>query len=409
MENNSINSLNMFTLTGQVQNYAWGGERFISKLLKVKISRKKIAEYWLGAHSKAPSIIKTSLGNEFLDRFLKLNLKKSLGKRVARKFGRLPFLLKVLDVKKMLSIQVHPSKKNAELGFEYENLLGIPLTAPYRNYKDDNHKPEVMVALSDFWLLHGFLEEEVLLKRLREIPEFESLVSIFNREGYYGLYEHVMEKSNEEVADILAPLIKRVMPMYLEGRLKKTSPNYWAAKVVQDLMTKDGDFDKGIFSIYFFNIVHLEKGEAIFQKEGVPHAYLEGQNIELMANSDNVLRGGLTQKHIDVPELLKNIAFEATIPEVIYGDLREDGLERIYKTTANDFELSKIDIVSNDEYKAKASSIEILIVIDGVVTIEERKSSLHLKKGNSALLKAGSIYKITSKKSATIYKAKVPL
>ncbi|MCG7502967.1 mannose-6-phosphate isomerase, class I [Tenacibaculum sp. Mcav3-52] len=407
MINEATQTFNLLALTGQIQNYDWGGDNYITKLLKRKNDGKKIAEYWLGAHRKAPSIIKTSVGNQTLDNFLKRNLKKCLGKRVARKYGRLPFLFKVLDVKKTLSIQVHPSKKNAEKGFKEENILGIPLTAPYRNYKDDNHKPEIMVALSEFWLLHGFLPKSKLITRLEETPEFKKLVNIFKEEGYFGLYKNVMEKSNEEVYEILKPLIDRITPLYKNKKLDKNSPDFWAAKVV-DESTNNKKLDRGIFSIYFFNIMKLNKGEAVFQKEGVPHAYLEGQNIELMANSDNVLRGGLTKKHVDVAELLKNIVFEETNPEVLYGCLKKDNLERVYETEAKDFELSKINIGESQVYKAKSRSVEILIVIDGEIEIVETKSVLNLKKGQSALLKAGSIYKITSKKKATIYKAKVP-
>lgn len=407
MINEATQTFNLLALTGQIQNYDWGGDNYITKLLKRKNDGKKIAEYWLGAHRKAPSIIKTSVGNQTLDNFLKRNLKKCLGKRVARKYGRLPFLFKVLDVKKTLSIQVHPSKKNAEKGFKEENILGIPLTAPYRNYKDDNHKPEIMVALSEFWLLHGFLPKSKLIERLEETPEFKKLVNIFKEEGYFGLYKNVMEKSNEEVYEILKPLIDRITPLYKNKKLDKNSPDFWAAKVV-DESTNKKKLDRGIFSIYFFNIMKLNKGEAVFQKEGVPHAYLEGQNIELMANSDNVLRGGLTKKHVDVTELLKNIVFEETNPEVLYGCLKKDNLERVYETEAKDFELSKINIAESQVYKEKSRSVEILIVIDGEIEIVETKSVLNLKKGQSALLKAGSIYKITSKKKATIYKAKVP-
>nr|BFF37858.1 mannose-6-phosphate isomerase [Tenacibaculum mesophilum] len=407
MINEATQTFNLLALTGQIQNYDWGGDNYITKLLKRKNDGKKIAEYWLGAHRKAPSIIKTSVGNQTLDNFLKRNLKKCLGKRVARKYGRLPFLFKVLDVKKTLSIQVHPSKKNAEKGFKEENILGIPLTAPYRNYKDDNHKPEIMVALSEFWLLHGFLPKSKLIARLEETPEFKKLVNIFKEEGYFGLYKNVMEKSNEEVYEILKPLIDRITPLYKNKKLDKNSPDFWAAKVV-DESTNNKKLDRGIFSIYFFNIMKLNKGEAVFQKEGAPHAYLEGQNIELMANSDNVLRGGLTKKHVDVAELLKNIVFEETNPEVLYGCLKKDNLERVYETEAKDFELSKINIGESQVYKAKSRSVEILIVIDGEIEIVETKSVLNLKKGQSALLKAGSIYKITSKKKATIYKAKVP-
>ena len=299
----------MSLLKGKIQNYAWGGTQYIPELLGLEVSEKPCAEYWLGAHVNAPSILKTSEGDKPLDEYLNLNLTKVLGTKIAEKFGRLPFLFKVLDVNDMLSIQVHPSKKEAEKGFKFENEQGIPLAAKNRNYKDDNHKPEIMVALSEFWLLHGFLPKEKLVQVLKTIPEFNHLLSVFEEKGYFGLYKQVMEQTTEESNKILQPLVDRLLPLYKAGKLDRINPGYWAAKAV-DSAEDTTILDKGIYSIYFFNMVMANKGEAVFQDAGIPHAYLEGQNMELMANSDNVLRGGLTPKHVDVPELLKHVVFD---------------------------------------------------------------------------------------------------
>ena len=114
------------------------------------------------------------------------------------------------------------TKKAAEIGFKNENDLGISLNAPHRNYKDDNHKPEIMVALSEFWLLHGFLPKAQLLERLKETPEFNSLISVFNEESYYGLYKKVMQQSDEACNQMLMPLVNRIMPLYLSGKLDKS-------------------------------------------------------------------------------------------------------------------------------------------------------------------------------------------
>ncbi|MCL6294536.1 mannose-6-phosphate isomerase, class I [Jejuia spongiicola] len=397
----------LFALKGKIQNYAWGGTRFIPELLGIESNNDKCAEYWLGAHANAPSVISTSDGDQNLDSYLASHNSESLGDEVVENFGRLPFLFKVLDVYDMLSIQVHPTKTEAEKGFRHENELGIPLTAPHRNYKDDNHKPEIMVALSEFWLLHGFLSKDKLEERLRNTPEFIDLLSVFNEAGYFGLYKRVMEQSVDETNQTLAPLVNRIMPLYLKGKLDKSSPDYWAAKAV-DSSTDKNVLDKGIYSIYFFNIVKANKGEAVFQDAGIPHAYLEGQNMELMANSDNVLRGGLTPKHIDVSELLKHVAFEETIPNVMKGSLQEDGIERIYKTPAPDFELSKIDLKKSDIYKSKTKTAQILIVIDGEAEIVTDSNKLLVSKGESAFLKADCKYIISSTSSATIYKATTP-
>jgi mannose-6-phosphate isomerase len=397
----------LFALKGRIQNYAWGGTRYIPILIGTEPGDQKVAEYWLGAHSNAPSVVKTTKGDRALDAFLETRLKEYLGVDIAKKYGRLPFLFKVLDVHDMLSIQVHPTKPEAEKGFKHENELGIPLDAPDRNYKDDNHKPEIMVALSEFWLLHGFLPKDQLIQVLQDTPEFSSLLDIFKKEGYSGLYKTVMEQSEQEANKILRPLINRILPMYKAGKLAKSSPDYWAAKAASHTDDQTG-LDKGIYSIYFFNIVKLNKGEAIFQDSGIPHAYLEGQNMELMANSDNVLRGGLTPKHVDVPELLKHVAFKETIPNLISGELQNDGIERIYRSPAPDFELSNLQLKVADVYHSKAKTAQILMVVEGEARISEGNTSLKCVRGDAALLTAGSDYRITTDSVAVLYKATAP-
>jgi mannose-6-phosphate isomerase len=312
----------------------------------------------------------------------------------------------VLDVNKMLSIQVHPTKKAAEIGFDLENERGIALTAKNRNYKDRNHKPEVMVALSDFWLLHGFLQRDKLVRNLEETNELIFLLDTFKDDNYFELYKKVMEFSQERVNAILRPLVERILPKFLNNELDKSSPEYWTAKA---LVNKNSEnIDRGIFSIYFFNIVNLSKGEAVFQDAGVPHAYLEGKNIELMANSDNVLRGGLTSKHIDVEELLKNTKFEETIPNILYGTQNSANSELVYTTKAKDFKLSKIESEVPLKYKSKSKSVEILIVLEGTVTVIQKRNRINVEKGQSILIKANTNYKMVSTKGVEIYKASVP-
>ena len=397
----------LFALKGRIQNYAWGGKQFIPNLLGVEPSGEKCAEYWLGAHVNAPSVLETKEGEQTLNTFLNSGLTNKLGNEIAEKFGRLPFLFKVLDVNDMLSIQVHPTKVEAEKGFKLENELGIPLTAANRNYKDDNHKPEIMVALSEFWLLHGFLPKDKLIEVLKNTPEFTPLLPLFETEGYFGLYKKVMELSDDENNQLLQTLVDRILPLYKSGKLVKSSPDFWAAKAV-DSANDTSILDKGIYSIYFFNILKANKGEAIFQDAGIPHAYLEGQNMELMANSDNVLRGGLTPKHVDLPELLKHVAFEATHPNIMQGELQDDGMERIYKSPAPDFELSQIILSNSVTYKSKAKTVQIIIVMEGEAHITEETTSLFIKKGDSVVLVANSFYEISSASSAVLYKATAP-
>ena len=172
----------IFKIKGCIQHYAWGGNTFIPELLGIaNPNLEPCAEYWLGAHPSASAQILDSEDAKTLIELITKDPSETLGEAIFNQFGELPYLLKVLDVKQMLSIQVHPTKQEAALGFDREEAAGIPINAANRNYKDRNHKPEVMVALSDFWLLHGFKERDLLEKTLEEVPEFNILLPLFKR------------------------------------------------------------------------------------------------------------------------------------------------------------------------------------------------------------------------------------
>lgn len=327
-----------------------------------------------------------------------------LGKRVATQFGSLPYLLKVLDVRQMLSIQVHPSKAAAGLAFQEETKKGVALNAPHRNYKDTNHKPELMVALSDFWLLHGFKPEAKLKETLEMIPDFSFLISVFEQQGYKGLYEQVMTMQQAEVNARLQPLIERLEPLYNNNELLKSSEDFWAARAVQTFC-KDGNLDRGIFSIYFFNLVQLKRGEGIYQPAGLPHAYLEGQNVEIMAASDNVLRAGLTDKHIDISELMKHVRFEATHPNVLPDAATR---ETIYKAEAEEFELSRIWLTESETFDFIATTAEILLIIQGNVFLSWNDGVQRLKMGEAVFITTGAEIHITSQTDAQLFRATVP-
>ncbi|HET7897426.1 MAG TPA: mannose-6-phosphate isomerase, class I, partial [Flavisolibacter sp.] len=227
-----------------VQHYSWGGSAFIPALLQQEnTAQKPFAEYWLGAHPKAPSVVVN--GEEStLDQLIASSPEEILGKRVQQQFGSLPYLLKILDVRQMLSIQVHPSIASAIKGYAEENEKGIPVSAPHRNYKDQNHKPELMAALSDFWLLHGFKAEEGIRKVFETVPEFSFLQETFAKNGYHELYEKVMTLPQEKVDKALDPLMQKVMPLYRENKLAKSDAHFWAARAVETFC-KDGHYDRG--------------------------------------------------------------------------------------------------------------------------------------------------------------------
>ncbi len=391
----------IFKIKGCIQHYAWGGNTFIPEMLGIaNTDSAPCAEYWLGAHPSASAQILDHEIGSTLNELIKKDPTAALGTNIYQEFGELPYLLKVLDVKQMLSIQVHPTKKEAELGFEREEAAGIPINAPNRNYKDRNHKPEVMVALSDFWLLHGFKEKGLLEKTLGDVPEFNILLPLFKRDGYQALYQFVMEMSVEEVNSFLMQTVKREIRHKREGTITKSDPGWWVAKLFEGEDTIS-NIDKGVFSIYFFNIVNAKPGEAVFQGAGLPHAYLEGQNIELMANSDNVLRGGLTPKYIDVPELMKHTLFEGIIPQIMNGNEIRTG-EKNYPCPVSDFAISKIDLNNNMSYTNQSVSMEILLVTGGGAVLN---NSMALKKGEAVCLLPGATYTLISSGHCTLFKA----
>jgi mannose-6-phosphate isomerase len=396
----------IFKLKGKIQHYAWGGTEYIPHWLGINNPDKKpYAEYWMGAHPLASSSLIINDKEENLFELIKRNPALFIGEKTQKQFGELPYLFKILDVKDMLSIQVHPSKDAAVKGFEEEEKKGIALNAANRNYKDKNHKPETMIALSEFWLLHGFLAEDKLLHVIKSIPEFKSFEKIVLDGGYKGLYEYVMTLPQYEIDKLLTPLIEREVKRKKNNELSKYDAGWWAAKLFEN-ENQIKNIDRGVFSIYFFNIVKLNPGEGVFQGAGLPHAYLEGQNVELMANSDNVLRGGLTPKHINVPELIKNIIFEGIEPNVMKGIDLTSG-ERNYPCSVEDFGISKIELNAGDIYQSQASSLEIIVIISG-----ELKASgintINAKRGEAIAILPGETYTISTTNKLYAYKAFVP-
>lgn len=395
-----------YLLQGVVQHYAWGGFHYIPDLLnQASPVQEPCAELWLGAHPRGMAQVQRP-GEEStpLEALIKQAPANILGKATAERFAnQIPYLLKVLDVDKMLSIQAHPNKTEAEQGFAAENKAGVPLDAFNRNFKDDNHKPEMMTALTDFWLLHGFAALDKIQHNLENTPELTALLAHFDGQYIQPLYTHVMNLPQAEIDRLLQPLAERLLPQLEAGKLAKSSADYWAARALRDFRLPTGGYDRGVLSIYLMNVVNVKPGQGIFQDAGVLHAYLEGVNVELMANSDNVFRGGLTDKYVDVDTLIQHLSFDPVEPKVFAGEALSETLTQ-FKTPAPDFELSLIRLKEgkkHTEYSTKGA--EILLIISGVVQFNE---DLSLGKGQSVFFPAGSQYTLSG--NAEIYKAGMP-
>jgi len=378
-------------IEGKTQNYHWGGFRFIPSLLSIENNSQPYAEYWLGAHPSAPSVIK-SAPQITVDAFLAENNSEPLN-----------FLFKILDVHEMLSIQSHPSKKQAEEGFRRENNLGIDLKAKNRNYKDPFDKPELMLALSEFWLLHGLKNQQSIINDLSDKPYLSPLADELERSGVRA---GLMLALNEEDPKVIEMTKNLIADQYGNTSKNKWDPEFW----VQRWLQSNPNISRGLLTLFFLNIVKLEKGQAIYQPPGLLHAYLEGQNVELMANSDNVFRAGLTPKHIDVNELLNTCKLASSQPhQFIIKAHKHSDLETVYPSPFKGFELSEISDKYNSDQNAMPlpiNSPELLFCIDGVATIvDQQGENYRLNKGD-ALLVTPSQNITVNLNNATIFRAR---
>jgi mannose-6-phosphate isomerase len=260
-----------------------------------------------------------------------------------------------------------------------------------------------MVALSDFWLLHGFAAD--IPHRLNEYTFLQEFLPIFQSGGIKALFEYLLNLPIERSNQILSDLAEQIIPLYQQGTFNKESPDFWAARAMLNLCT-EGNYDKGIFSIYLMNILHLQPGEGIFQGAGLLHAYLEGQNVELMSNSDNVLRAGLTPKHIDIKELMDNTDFVSTNPLIIQNSLNKT--VHNYPCSTADFSIQKVSLEPGEQWNMCYDGPSILLQLKGEVECEGY--SHYSTKGLAAFfIDASEPIACNAKASTDIFIATVPV
>jgi mannose-6-phosphate isomerase len=378
----------------------------------------------MGAHPRGLAEVQIEGTRLTLDRLIAADPWLTLGSEVAlRCAGKLPYLFKVLDVRDMLSVQAHPSRAQAEQGFARENDAGIPIDAPQRVYRDENHKPEVHAVLTDFWMLHGFRPLEEIMDVLSTEPELAPLaaglsekLTAAGREAeprqalLRDLYARLMGMPQTDVDAVLGPLVSRLESEEAAGRLAREHPGFWALRAARTFPVQGGHRDRGIFSIYLLNLVRLRPGQGTFQPPGTLHAYLEGANIELMASSDNVLRGGLTPKHVDVPELLSTVSFQEGRPQVLEGRATSE-TSREYETPTEEFALERIEVAPGVPYSCgREHSADTLIAVEGSASIIAAGRTLPISRGGCALVPAAIPYSIAARGPKTVlFKAGVPV
>lgn len=402
----SLNRISI--LKNPIQEYAWGSKTDIQTLIGDRGAiGKPMAELWMGAHPKAPSQVLINGEWQSIDQIIQKEPETILGKNVAEKFSnQLPFLFKILASEKPLSVQVHPTTKEAQKGFARENELEIPLNAPNRNYKDANHKPEILCALTPFQGLKGFRDIEDILNLLDRLSlkSLSKECNILKKEpdanGLKHFFSSLMRMDKVQQADVAGEARRSA-----EILTNENPAFHWIIRLNEEY---PGDI--GILSPIILNLVQLEPGEAIYLPAGELHAYLNGLGIELMANSDNVLRGGLTPKHIDVPELLNIVNFEYGPVQKVEA-IRRELCQTVYETPAEEFQLSTISVDKSRSFVSSEShGVEILICIDGEADIEpsEREEILSVIRGQSLFIPSGTApYRISG--NAIFYSASVPM
>ncbi|WP_200307916.1 mannose-6-phosphate isomerase, class I [Streptomyces adelaidensis] len=320
----------MDRLDNTIRPYAWGSTTAIPQLLGVAPTGEPQAEMWMGAHPGAPSRTGRGPLTEVIDEAPE----RELGAPAVAKFGpRLPFLLKILAAGAPLSLQVHPDLEQAREGYEDEERRGIPIDAGHRNYKDANHKPELICALTEFDGLCGF----------RDPLQAADLLAALDVDSLKP-YADLLRAHPEEAA--LREVLTAVLSADPEAMSHTVTETAAACARLGGAYAPYADIahhypgDRGVIAAMLLNHVRLQPGEALFLGAGIPHAYLDGLGVEIMANSDNVLRCGLTPKHVDVPELLRVVRFEATDPGVLRPEASPDG-EEVYETPIDEFRLSR--------------------------------------------------------------------
>lgn len=327
----------MDLLLNTVQPYAWGSTTLIPALTGEPPTGTPQAEVWMGAHPAAPSRVRRSGGVVPLDRVLAADPEGELGAGVLRRFGaRLPFLLKLLAAAAPLSVQVHPDLAQAQAGYARENALGIPLDAPHRTYRDDQHKPEMIVALTEFRGLCGF-------RAPGECADLLDSLGVPALRPYAATLRSRPEP--EALAEVFGAFLRPPAGLLdaVTAALRTPGGPYAADLAAYRDAASAHPGDAGILGALLLRYVELVPGEALFLGAGIPHAYLSGLGVEIMAGSDNVLRCGLTTKHVDVDELLRVVRFTAPPSRVVTPrPAPAPGGEEVYPAPVDDFRLSRL-------------------------------------------------------------------
>ncbi|CPR30769.1 Probable mannose-6-phosphate isomerase ManA [Mycobacteroides abscessus] len=401
----------MNLLRGAIRTYAWGSRTAIAEFTgRPTPTPHPEAELWLGAHPADPAYLETGGGAESLLEVVAADPIGQLGAASVAEFGdQLPFLLKVLAADEPLSLQAHPSAQQAADGFAREEAAGVPLNSPIRNYRDRNHKPELVVALDRFEALAGFRDpgDTVDLFRALDVEALTPYVNLLagqsDADGLRALFTTWITLPQPSL-DVLVPAV-------LDGAVRYLSSD--DARFVGEARTllEVGErypADAGVLASLLLNRLTLEPGEGIYLPAGNLHAYLRGLAVEVMANSDNVLRGGLTPKHVDVPELLRVLDFSPASEAHLHVETVTDGAQTRYRTPAREFALSRFDLADGEPTQVGIKGPRILLCTQGDVTLDGSGTGLKVRAGQSVWVPAdGGSVTLTGRSDARVFMATV--
>ena len=365
-------------LQNTIRDYAWGSRTAIPELTGVEPDGKPQAELWMGAHESASSLV----GGESLYQLVSADPSGVLGDETAERFeGRFPFLAKLLAAEQPLSIQAHPSRSQAIDGYERDEAAGIPRDAGDRNYKDSWPKPEILIALGSFDALVGFrpLDETVALLDALGAEELQELTDLLRNGKLRDAFTHFMSNDRDAIRPLVAALGEAC---------RRYDGSSWALEVeTLDKLCADFPDDPGVLAALLLNRVRLERFQAVYLPAGNVHAYLHGTGFEVMANSDNVLRGGLTRKYVDVPELVSVVDFEPLASPVLEGSAVAAGITA-YETGCEYFAVRRVDVVAPVEVPA-AQGPRIVACVEGTVEVgaQGTEDTVALSAGQSAFLR----------------------
>jgi mannose-6-phosphate isomerase len=386
----------MNLLRGALRTYAWGSRTAIAEFTgRPSPTPHPEAELWLGAHPGDPARLMSDDGETSLLEVISSDAEGQLGAATRNRFGdALPFLAKVLAADEPLSLQAHPSAAQAAEGYAKEDRLGIPINGPARNYRDRSHKPELIVALGPFEALAGFRPAagSVELMQALDVPALDPYIGLLSgqsdADGLRALFTTWITAPQPQL-DVLVPTVLDGAVNYIRSGQTTFAAE---AKTLLELGERYPG-DAGVLAAMLLNRITLDDRQGIFLPAGNLHAYLHGMGFEVMANSDNVLRGGLTPKHVDVPELLRVLDFTPNAEVVIEPRVVGDGLELVYETPAPEFAVSVLSLDGEHlghevDAPARHDGPQVLLCTEGSVAVHAKSNTLTLERGASAWVPA---------------------